>query len=89
MVTALSSPSMFQQTRNVRTNLGEHGGDFDTNAVLSLQGGDDVDIYFTCSWSADEYNKFARDGYWVRLDDPENNLIENTHPISGMYFRKC
>ncbi len=51
-------------------------GDFDTNSVLSLQGGDDVDIYFTCSWSADEYNKFARDGYWVRLDDPENNLIE-------------
>ncbi|WP_026507725.1 ABC transporter substrate-binding protein [Butyrivibrio sp. MC2013] len=51
-------------------------GDFDTNAVLALQGGDDVDIYFTCSWSADEYNKFARDGYWVRLDDPDNNLIE-------------
>ena len=25
-------------------------GDFDTNAVLSLQGGDDVDIYCTCSW---------------------------------------
>ena len=37
-------------------------GDFDTNSVLSLQGGDDVDIYFTSSWSADEYNKFARDG---------------------------
>lgn len=51
-------------------------GDFDQNSVLALQGGDDVDIYFTCSWSADEYNKFARDGYWVRLDDPENNLIE-------------
>lgn len=51
-------------------------GDFDTNSVLALQGGDDVDIYFTCSWSADEYNKFARDGYWVRLDDPENNLIQ-------------
>lgn len=51
-------------------------GDFDTNAVLALQGGDDIDIYFTCSWSADEYNKFARDGYWVRLDNPENNLIE-------------
>ena len=51
-------------------------GDFDTNSVLALQGGDDVDIYFTCSWSADEYNRFARDGYWVRLDDPENNLIE-------------
>ncbi len=51
-------------------------GDFDTNAVLALQGSEDIDIYFTCSWSADEYNKFARDGYWVRLDDPENNLIE-------------
>lgn len=51
-------------------------GDFDSNSVLSLQGGEDIDIYFTCSWSADEYNKFARDGYWVRLDDPENNLIQ-------------
>lgn len=51
-------------------------GDFDDNSVLALQGGDDVDIYFTCSWSKDEYNRFARDGYWVRLDDPENNLIE-------------
>ena len=55
-------------------------GDFDQNSVLSLQGGDDVDIYFTCSWSADEYNKFARDGYWVRLDDPENNLVEKYAP---------
>lgn len=51
-------------------------GDFDTNAVLSLQTGDAVDIYFTCSWSADEYNRFARDGYWVRLDDEDNNLLE-------------
>ncbi len=51
-------------------------GDFDTNAVLALQGGEDIDIYFTSSWTADDYNKFARDGYWVRLDDPENNLIE-------------
>lgn len=51
-------------------------GDFDDNVTLSLQGSDDVDIYFTCSWSADEYNKFARDGYWVRLDNPDNNLIE-------------
>lgn len=51
-------------------------GDFDENAVNSLTGGDDVDIYFTCSWSQDEYNKFARDGYWKRLDDPEDNLIE-------------
>ena len=44
--------------------------------VLSLQGGEDIDIYFTCSWTENEYNKFARDGYYVRLDDPNNNLIE-------------
>ena len=44
--------------------------------VLSLQGGEPIDIYFTCSWTENEYNKFARDGYYVRLDDPNNNLIE-------------
>ena len=49
---------------------------FGDNVVLSLQGGEDIDIYFTCSWTANEYNKFARDGYYVRLDDPNNNLIE-------------
>ncbi|MBR4724267.1 MAG: ABC transporter substrate-binding protein [Lachnospiraceae bacterium] len=51
-------------------------GDFDNNAVLAINGGDDVDIYFTCSWSADEYNLFAKRGAWVRLDNPENNLLE-------------
>jgi putative aldouronate transport system substrate-binding protein len=51
-------------------------GDFDQGAVLSLQGAEDVDIYFTCSWTLNEYNQFARDGYYVRLDKPENNLIE-------------
>ena len=51
-------------------------GDFDDNATLAINGGDKIDIYFTCSWSADEYNAFARKGAWVRLDDPENNLIE-------------
>lgn len=50
-------------------------GDFDEGSTLAINGGDDVDIYFTCSWSADEYNQFAKKGAWVRLDDPENNLI--------------
>ena len=44
-------------------------GDFDTSVTTALAGGDDVDIYFTCNWSADEYNKYAKDGYWVKLDD--------------------
>lgn len=55
-------------------------GDFDQNVPLSINGGDDVDIYFTCSWSADEYNAFARKGAWVMLDDPANNLIEKYAP---------
>ena len=49
--------------------MGGTWGDFDTSTVTALAGGDDVDIYFTCNWSADEYNKYARDGYWVKLDD--------------------
>ena len=51
-------------------------GDFDNNVVLSLNAGDDVDMYFTCSWSLDDYAAYAKKGNWVRLDDPENNLIE-------------
>jgi putative aldouronate transport system substrate-binding protein len=44
-------------------------GDFDQAVVTALAGGDNVDMYFTCNWSADEYNRYARDGYWVKLDD--------------------
>ncbi len=55
-------------------------GDFNDNVILSINGGDDVDIYFTCSWSANEYNAFAKKGAYVRLDDPENNLIEKYAP---------
>ena len=44
-------------------------GDFDEATVQALAGGDPVDIYFTSNWSANEYNKYARDGYWVKLDD--------------------
>lgn len=51
-------------------------GDFDDRSTLAINGGDDIDIYFTSSWSADEYNQFAKKGAWVLLDDPNNNLIE-------------
>ncbi|MDO5401371.1 MAG: extracellular solute-binding protein [Eubacteriales bacterium] len=44
-------------------------GDFDTSVTTALAGGDDVDIYFTCNWSGNEYNSYARDGYYVKLDD--------------------
>ena len=51
-------------------------GDFDEGSTMAINGGDDIDIYFTCSWSLDEYNQYAKKGAWVRLDDPDNNLIE-------------
>lgn len=51
-------------------------GDFDEGSTLAINGGDDVDIYFTCSWTADEYNAYAKKGAWVRLDNPDNNLLE-------------
>ena len=45
-------------------------GDFDDKAVNALVTGDvDVDMVFTCSWSADEYNSFAKKGYFLKLDD--------------------
>lgn len=45
-------------------------GDFDEGATVALQAGDkSIDIYFTCSWSANEYNKYSADGYYVKLDD--------------------
>lgn len=54
--------------------------DFNDGAVLSLQSGEDVDIYFTCSWTSNAYSTYAKDGYYVRLDDPENNLLEKYAP---------
>ena len=45
-------------------------GDFDEKAVNALISGDTgVDMVFTCSWSADEYNSFAKQGYFLKLDD--------------------
>ena len=43
-------------------------GDFDEKAVNALTSGDkDVDIVFTCSWSSDEYNSYAKKGYFLKL----------------------
>ncbi|MDR1569759.1 MAG: ABC transporter substrate-binding protein [Oscillospiraceae bacterium] len=55
-------------------------GDFDQNVVNSINGGDDIDIYFTCSWTSNEYSAYANKGAYVRLDDPENNLLEQYAP---------
>ena len=44
-------------------------GDFDQNVPNAMNAGDNVDIYFTCNWSANEYNKYAKNGHFVKLDD--------------------
>ncbi len=51
-------------------------GDFDQNSVLSINSGDDVDVYFTSSWTANEYNTYAKKGAFLRLDKEDNNLID-------------
>lgn len=52
-------------------------GDFDDKATMAIDSNENIDIYFTCSWSKNEYNQYAKKGSWVRLDDPENNLLAN------------
>lgn len=55
--------------------------DFDEKARLSINGGDDVDIYFTCSWTPTiEYATMAKRGAFARLDNPDNNLLEKCAP---------
>ena len=45
-------------------------GDFDEKATNALTSGDSsIDMVFTCSWSSDEYNTYAKKGYFVKLDD--------------------
>ncbi len=45
-------------------------GDFDDKSTNAIMSGDDtVDMYFTCSWSANEYNTYAKNGYYLKLDD--------------------
>lgn len=55
-------------------------GDFDTAVTTALAGGDDCDIYFTCNWSANDYNVYSRNGYYARLDEDGNNLLEQYAP---------
>jgi putative aldouronate transport system substrate-binding protein len=55
-------------------------GDFDTKVMTSINAGDPVDIYFTCSWTADEYTAMSKKGAFLRLDDPANNLLEKAAP---------
>ena len=47
--------------------------DLALNAVTS--GSDEYDIMFTCSWTKNEYAKYAKAGAYVRLDDPEDDLL--------------
>lgn len=48
--------------------------DLAQNAVNT--GSDEYDIMFTCSWTKNEYAKYAKEGAYVRLDDPADNYLE-------------
>ena len=56
-------------------------GDFDNRVQLAINGGDPIDIYFTASWTPnDEYAAMAKKGAFVRLDNPDDNLLEKNAP---------
>ena len=51
----------------------------DTSTPLDEQsyaGSDEYDVMFTCSWTSNEYAPYAKKGAFVRLDDPEDNLLD-------------
>lgn len=52
-------------------------GNFDQLALDYVNSSsDEYDILFTCSWTSNEYAKYAQKDAYVRLDDPEDNLLE-------------
>ncbi len=55
-------------------------GDFDEKALMAINGGDAIDIYFTSYWTANEYTAMAKKGAFVRLDDPANDLLTQYAP---------
>ena len=51
-------------------------GNFDQLALDAVNtGSDEYDILFTCSWTSNEYAKYAKKDAYVRLDDPEDDLM--------------
>lgn len=44
-------------------------GDFDDRSTMAINGGDDVDIYFTSFWTRNEYVPYAKKGAYLKLDD--------------------
>ena len=55
-------------------------GDYEDKQILAINGGDPIDIYFTCSWTKLTYSAAAKKGAFKRLDDPKNNLLVNCAP---------
>ena len=52
-------------------------GNFDQLALDYVNSSsNEYDILFTCSWTSNEYAKYAKKDAYVRLDDPEDNLLE-------------
>lgn len=50
---------------------------FDPLALNAVNtGSDEYDIMFTSSWNDNQYAPYAKKGAYVRLDDPEDNLLE-------------
>lgn len=55
-------------------------GDFENKQILAINGGDPIDLYFTCSWTSLTYPAAAKKGAFLRLDDPKNNMLKKDAP---------
>jgi putative aldouronate transport system substrate-binding protein len=55
-------------------------GDFGERAVLAINGGDNIDIYYSSYADANEYVQYSNLGAYVRLDDPANDLLAQYAP---------
>jgi putative aldouronate transport system substrate-binding protein len=61
-------------------------GDFGDRAVLAINGGDKVDIFYSSFADKNEYVQYSQMGAYVRLDDPSNDLLAQYAPnyFNGM-----
>lgn len=61
------------------------GADFDDRVMLAIQTAEDYDIYFTCSWTSNNFAIEAKKGSYAKLDDLLTqytpNLFKELHPV--------
>ena len=71
------NPYLYEKIGVTIEPVWETWGSFSDACVSAIENKEDIDIYFTSSWTADEYHKYAENGAFIRLDAEDNNLIDS------------